>query len=240
MLPLRDINPTRRFPILTFLLIGINVAVFIYQSSLPQAELQTMFLTDSVVPKNVTADPYTIESVLDIFRSMFFHAGLAHLGGNMLYLYLFGDNIEDRFGRILFLVLYFASGTVAAVAQIMISPDSGIPLVGASGAIAGVLGSYLILYPGVKVQGIIPIGYFATLAEFPAFVVLFMWFGLQLLSGVASLGAETATGGVAFFAHIGGFIAGILITLVFIVLVPQPPAEHRRNMLYDRARQHRW
>lgn len=241
MLPINDINPTRRFPFLTFLLIGINVAVFVWQMTMTPTELQEMFVTLSVVPRDVNNDPYSLETFLDIVRSMFFHGGIAHIGGNMLYLYLFGDNVEDRLGRVVFVLLYFVSGFVAAIAQVLVDPQSTVPLVGASGAIAGVLGSYLVLYPGVKVQGIVPIGYFAWLAEWPAYIVLFLWFGLQLFNGVAALSVPTtAGGGVAFFAHVGGFVCGAVLTFFLAMIIPQPPAEERRNMLYERAKMYRW
>jgi membrane associated rhomboid family serine protease len=240
MLPIRDLNPTRRFPLLTFILIGINVLVFLWQQTLSTRELQQVFLDYAVVPARISADPFSVTAFLDVMRSMFLHGGWAHLLGNMLYLYLFGDNVEDRMGEALYLALYFGSGFVAVAAQVMVSPDSPIPMVGASGAIAGVLGSYLIMYPGVRVMGIIPLGFFAYFTEWPAWIVLGMWFVVQLFSGVASLGVETMTGGVAFFAHIGGFVAGVIITAVFLLVMPQPPVDQRRQMLYERAKRYRW
>jgi membrane associated rhomboid family serine protease len=154
----------------------------------------------------------------------------------MLYLYLFGDNIEDRLGAILYLVVYFGGGFVAAFAQVIVDPTSQIPLIGASGAIAAVLGSYLVMFPGVRVQGILPIGRISTMQEMPAWIVLGLWFVLQLFSGFGSLGTDAQYGGgVAFFAHIGGFIFGAVITLILSRIVPQPPAEERRQMLYDRT-----
>jgi len=241
MLPLRDINPTRRFPILTYALIALNVLVFLWQDGIPKSELQSMFMDLSVVPSNISAAPFAFESSLDIIRSMFFHGGWAHLLGNMLYLYLFGDNVEDRLGKLVFLFLYFASGYTAAFAQVIINPTSTIPLVGASGAIAGVLGSYLVLFPGVRVQGIVPLGLFSRLSEWPAWSVLALWFVLQLFNGFFSLGAVTSTGGsVAFFAHIGGFVLGVVLTLILMVFIRQPPAEERRQALYMRSRKYRF
>lgn len=237
MFPISDVNPTRRFPILTYALIAINVLVFLWELTLSEQQLQQTFLNFSVVPANVSANVFSLETFLDTVRSMFFHGGWDHILGNMLYLYLFGDNVEDRLGKIGFLILYFVSGFVAAFAQILIEPTSQIPLIGASGAIAGVLGGYLLLYPNVKVRGIVPLGRISTLAEWPAFIVLGMWFVLQLISGFGSLGASAEYGGgVAFFAHIGGFVAGLVITFIITRLVPQPPAEQRVNMLYQRAR----
>ncbi len=242
MFPLKDLNPTRRFPVLTYVLIGLNILVFIWEQTLSPDALQSAFMTLSVVPANVTANPFSVETVLDMARSMFFHGSLAHIGGNMLYLYLFGDNVEDRLGRPLFLVLYFASGFAAALAQVMIDPGSTIPLVGASGAIAGVLGAYLVLYPTVRVRGIVPIGRISRMAEWPAWAVLALWFGLQLINGVGSLGMGAAAlgGGVAFFAHVGGFVLGVLFTGLFVLVMPQPPVVQRQGMLYDRARRYRF
>ena len=239
MLPLQDINPTRRTPILTYLLIVINVVVFLWELTLSEAQLSQTFINLSVVPANVTANPFSLETIADFFRSMFFHGGWDHILGNMLYLWLFGDNIEDRFGEILFLVLYFVSGFVAGIAQVMLDPNSTIPLIGASGAIAGVLGAYLVLFPGVKVRGIIPLGRISSMQEWPAVIVLGMWFVLQVVNGIGSLGANSQYGGgVAFFAHIGGFIAGAVIAFIFMRIVPQPPAAERREALYERAQRY--
>lgn len=236
MFPMQDLNPTRRLPILTYALIGLNILVFVWQQSIPPRELQRIFIDLSVVPVFISQQPFSLESLLDIFRSMFFHGGLAHIGGNMLYLYLFGDNVEDRFGWLLYLALYIVCGFVAALSQVLIDPSSEIPLVGASGAIAGVLGSYMVLFPGVKVRGIIPIGRISGVAEWPAWAVLGLWFGMQLFNGVGSLG--TTGGGVAFFAHVGGFVAGAVITLGLMQVVSQPPIEERREVLYERTRRY--
>ena len=239
MFPLSDANPTRRLPILTYALIVINVLVFLWELTLTQSQLDQAFLNLAVVPANISRNLFSPETVFDIVRSMFFHGGWDHILGNMLYLYLFGDNVEDRLGKIGFLILYFVSGFAATFAQVLIDPTSQIPLIGASGAIAGVLGGYLLLYPSVKVRGIVPLGGISTIAEWPAFIVLGMWFVLQLVSGFASLGADASYGGgVAFFAHIGGFVVGLIITFIITRLVPQPPVEQRVNMLYQRA-QHR-
>lgn len=235
MMPLRDLNPTRRFPILTYGLIAINAVVFLIQLTMPEQQLQQVFIDQAVVPASASAAPFSLETILDVVRSMFFHGGWEHIIGNMLYLYLFGDNIEDRLGEILFLVLYFGGGFVAAFAQVIIDPSSPIPLIGASGAIAAVLGSYLILFPGVKVQGIVALGRIGSMQEMPAWIVLGLWFVLQLVSGFGSLGTDAQYGGgVAFFAHIGGFVFGVILTLILSRIVPQPPAEARNQMLYDR------
>jgi len=233
MLPLQDINPTRRVPYITYGLIAINVIVFLTQLGLSQRQLVEVYVTQSVVPVLVARDPFSIETILDFIRSMFFHGGWAHLLGNMLYLWIFGDNVEDVMGKPLYILFYLVCGFVAAIAQVVIDPTSQIPLVGASGAIAGVLGSYLILFPGVRVRGLILLGYFSRLTEIPALYVLGFWFVLQLFNGVMSLGVVTDGGGVAFFAHIGGFVAGIVLTWLFTRIKPQPPVEERRNQVYQ-------
>lgn len=239
MIPLQDLNPTRRLPIITYILIAINALVFFWELTFPEEVLQQLFMELSVVPANVTAAPLSVETFLDMVRSMFFHGGWAHLLGNMLYLYLFGDNLEDRLGVVLYLLLYFASGFAAVFGQVIIDPDSTIPLVGASGAISGVLGGYLVLFPNVEVRGIIPIGYYFHSVRWPAIAVLGLWFAIQLLYGVFSIGMASQ-GGVAFFAHVGGFVAGMAITWLLTRLVPQPPAEERNQMLYDRASRYRF
>jgi membrane associated rhomboid family serine protease len=239
MIPIHDLNPTRRWPFLTWAIILLNVLVFVWELGFSDSQLFTTFQQIAVVPALFAPQPFSAESLLDVLRSMFLHGGWAHLGGNMLYLYLFGDNLEDRFGRIPYLLLYLASGFIAVLAQVIISPSSEIPLVGASGAIAGVLGGYLVLFPGARVRGIIPIGFFTRMAEWPAWVVLGMWFVLQLLSGFSSLGG-VESGGVAFFAHIGGFVCGALLTFLLMNVIPQPPAEERLDLIYDKARRYRY
>jgi membrane associated rhomboid family serine protease len=240
MMPTRDLNPTQRTPIITYALIGLNVLVFLWEMSLTPEALEQAFRQLAVVPANLSGAPLAVENILDVIRSMFLHGGYEHIIGNMLYLWLFGDNIEDRFGIVLYIVLYFVSGFVAAFLQTFIDPSSTIPMVGASGAIAGVLGAYLVLFPGVKVQGVMPLGRVAQMATMPAWVVLGLWFVLQLVNGFGSLGAASQYGGgVAFFAHIGGFIAGVVLAFVFMTLVPQPPREQREQLLYQRAQRNR-
>ena len=220
MIPLRDANPTRRRPIVTLTLIGLCFAVFGLEltiSSGPggEAALDAFFRQWGAVPSRITAalggtaDPAS--AVAGILGSLFLHAGWAHLLGNMLFLWIFGNNIEDRLGRGPFLAFYVAGGAVAALAQVWIGPTSEIPLVGASGAIAATLGAYLVLYPGARVTTLVFLGFFVQVVQLPALVLLGFWFALQLLDGVASLGATTAGGGVAFFAHIGGFVAGAIV-----------------------------
>jgi membrane associated rhomboid family serine protease len=153
-------------------------------------------------------------AALSVVTSMFLHGGWLHLIGNMLYLWIFGNNIEDRFGRLGFLIFYLAGGVAAVVAQVAVDPTSPIPLVGASGAIAATLGAYLVLFPRARVLALVFLGFFYQLLEIPAVIVLGFWFVLQLVDGIASLGLAGAEGGVAFFAHIGGFVAGVAIGLL--------------------------
>jgi membrane associated rhomboid family serine protease len=234
MLPISDINPTRRLPIVTYALIGINFLVFFWELTLGDNALQQAFLDLSVVPANVTQLGWLHpETLMDVIRSMFFHGGWAHILGNMLYLWIFGDNIEDRFGMLIYIVTYVVSGFAAAFAQVLIDPNSQIPLVGASGAIAGVLGAYAVLFPNVKVRGLVALGRVQTLREMPALFVLGFWFVIQLVSGFGALTETSAGGGVAFFAHVGGFIAGAVIALAMNAIVPQPPATERANMVYN-------
>jgi membrane associated rhomboid family serine protease len=234
MFPISDLNPTRRMPIMTYILIGINVLVFVWQLTLSPEQLNEVFRQFAAVPANFNGNLFGIENLLDSVRSMFMHGGFEHIIGNMLYLWLFGDNIEDRFGIPLYLALYFITGFAAVYAQVLIDINSPIPMIGASGAVAGILGAYLILYPTVKVRGIVGIGAFGMMQEWPAVIVLGMWFALQLFSGFASLGADAAYGGVAFFAHIGGFVVGAILGFIFGRMVPQGALPERQAAVYER------
>ncbi len=212
MIPLRDENPTRHLPWLTILIIAANVAVFAYESSLAPAALEAFWTRWAIVPSRFVADPFSVQQLTTIITAMFMHAGWVHIGGNMLYLWIFGNNIEDRFGPAGFAVFYLACGAVASAAQIAATPGSSIPNLGASGAVAGVLGAYLLLYPGAAVITVIPVFFFIEVARVPAYLVIGFWFVLQLGNGLASLGSAMADmGGVAYFAHIGGFLAGLAI-----------------------------
>lgn len=233
MLPIKDLNPTKRFPIINITLIAINVLVyFVFQAALSAQEAYLLAVDWAVVPAVVLRD-FNGEAVLDVFRAMFMHGSLMHLGGNMLYLWIFGDNLEDRLGIPLYLAFYFTAGIAATLAQIGIDPGSAIPMLGASGAIAGVLGGYLVMFPRVRVRGLIFLGRFAQMSDLSAAWVLGFWFILQLIEGFTSLGSM-AGGGVAFFAHIGGFIAGVVMMWLYLRANPQPPAEQRRNLMYQR------
>lgn len=209
MIPIRDGIPTRKPSIINYLLIAANVLVFAWMFSLPDAALEAVVNRYAMVPSHFT-DGVDWSDILSIFTGMFMHAGLAHIGGNMLYLWIFGDNVEDRLGHTSYLAFYLVGGVAASLTHLLTDPFSNIPTVGASGAIAAVLGAYLVFYPGSRIATFIPLGYFSRLTVVPAAVVLGMWFVLQLFDGVLALGGADV-GGVAVWAHIGGFIAGMLM-----------------------------
>ena len=213
MIPLRDINPTRRVPVMTILLIAINALVFFYELSLSQRGLQQLTLRYGLVPARVTAG-LTRDTTLTFVTSMFLHGDWLHILGNMLYLWIFGNNVEDRLGIVRFIVFYFVTGFAAGMAQVLIAPSSSVPMIGASGAIAGVLGGYIVLYPRARVQTLVIFWFFIRVIELSAAWVLGWWFVLQLLNGVFAL-QGASQGGVAFFAHIGGFIGGAILITVF-------------------------
>jgi membrane associated rhomboid family serine protease len=208
MIPLRDIIPSRTTPVVTVALITINVLVFLYELSLGRA-VDAFTLYWGLVPAAF--------SWVTVFTSMFLHGGFLHVAGNMLYLWIFGDNVEDRMGHGRFLVFYLLCGVAAALAQTITAPDSVIPMVGASGAIAGVMGAYFVLYPKSRIVTLIPIFFFFQVIEVPAILFLGIWFLMQFLSGLGSIVsvASGSTGGVAFWAHVAGFVAGLSGVVVF-------------------------
>lgn len=219
MIPLRDVNPAGRHPYVTVGLILVNAAFFFYELSLGPQGLETFLFDSAFVPARMFGDGagglgFATGSIL---LSMFLHGGWMHFLGNMLFLWVFGDNIEDELGHVRFVVFYLAAGYAAALAHAFANPASGLPAIGASGAIAGVLGAYLLLHPKAPIVTLIFLGFFITTTRVPAIVYLPIWFLIQLFSGVASLGAASTveTGGVAWFAHIGGFVAGPL--LIFLL-----------------------
>jgi membrane associated rhomboid family serine protease len=215
MLPLTDHNPRRITPYVTYLLVALNILAFLWELSLGQ-NLQRALFDIAFIPRRFWIPGYWVSDAIAMFASMFLHGSLMHIGSNMLYLWIFGDNIEDRLGHVRYIIFYFASGVAATLAHAFFSAGSQLPAIGASGAIAGVLGGYLILYPHARVTTLIPIFVFITVREIPAVLVLGLWFVLQLFSGVGSLGVPAAqdTGGVAYFAHIGGFVAGMIFILL--------------------------
>lgn len=209
MIPIRDENPTRLIPVVNYLLIAANVVVFVWMFFLPESALEAVFAKYSMTPVNFT-DGVTLADIMTIFTSMFMHAGFLHVGGNMLYLWIFGDNVEDRLGHIPYLIFYLIGGVIASLTHMLTNWGSTMPTVGASGAIAAVLGAYLVFFPGKKIATFVPLGFFYKLTLLPAAVVLGFWFILQFFDGVLALsGADV--GGVAVWAHIGGFVTGVLI-----------------------------
>ncbi len=213
MIPLKDNIPSHRTPVVTVGLIAINIIVFLRQAMLPpQAAARFVYYYGLIPIEIVSGDllvPHPVPLYATILTSMFVHGGLFHIAGNMLYLWIFGDNVEDKMGRVRYLIFYLLSGLAAALAQTLANPYSKIPMVGASGAISGVLGAYLVLFPHASVVTLIIFGWFIRLVEIPAAVVLGFWIVIQVLSGLFALGGEG--GGVAWFAHVGGFIAGLIM-----------------------------
>lgn len=216
MIPLRDTNPRRVFPIVNITLIVLNILAFIWELSLG-VRLEGALASIAFVPARFWVPGYYVADTYSIIVSMFLHGGWLHLGSNMLYLWIFGDNVEDRMGHLRYLFFYLLCGFAATWAHAFFNAASQIPAVGASGAIAGVLGAYLLLFPRARVVTLIPIGFLLMLREIPALLVLGLWFVIQAFSGWASVAARTAedVGGVAWFAHIGGFIAGLLLVHLF-------------------------
>jgi membrane associated rhomboid family serine protease len=212
MIQIRDQIKPRRTPIINYLLIAVNIIVFMLQWS-AGANQESVVYEFALIPASFS-DGIDLSEIRDVFTSMFMHAGLMHLLGNMIYLWIFGDNVEDAMGHFTYLLFYLAGGFAASIAHILVNPGSQIPTVGASGAIAAALGAYLVLYPRSRVATFIPLGFFMTLRMLPASIVLIMWFVLQLFNGVLTLGAADV-GGTAFWAHIGGFVFGAFIALFF-------------------------
>jgi membrane associated rhomboid family serine protease len=217
MIPLKDNIPTRRFPLITVLIIGLNCLVYLYQLSLGRMGRHFIYALGAIPYEfthftNMPSYP-EVPFPLTLVSSMFMHGGLFHLGGNMLYLWIFGNNVEDCMGRGRFVVFYLLCGSIAAFSHILTNPDSTIPMVGASGAVSGILGAYLLLYPRARVLTLLFFGFFIRIVEIPAMVVLGFWIVVQLLNGTKALGSSV--GGVAWFAHVGGFIAGLILIQFF-------------------------
>lgn len=210
MIPLRSTERVHSAALVTGLLIALNVAVFFFQVTLDPYRLNMFVESWGVVPDAISGRLYTL------LTSIFLHGGWMHLLGNMLFLWVFGRNVEDLIGRARYLGFYLACGLAATVVQVIASPYSRIPTIGASGAIAGVMGAYLIKFPRARIVALIPIFVFFTTSEVPAWVMLLWWFVIQLASGIGSVGQMDYTGGgVAWFAHIGGFLAGMLLVRLY-------------------------
>ncbi len=214
MIPLRDDQTTDNLPFFTILIIAINFFVYGYQFSLPAQEMRSFIETWGFIPARVWEAPLQL-TLLTLFTSIFLHGGALHIGGNMLYLWIFGDNVEDELGSFKFILFYILAGLCGTVFQFVLYPSAQLPVVGASGAIAGVLGAYLLLFPRAKILTALIIVIFVRLVYLPAWILLGFWILIQFMHGLLMIGAA-GVGGVAWFAHIGGFITGIIfISLIF-------------------------
>ncbi len=208
MIPLRSTEQVRSTATVTLILIALNTAVFLYEKMLPSWALDSFIAHYGIVPDRLRAST--------LLTSMFLHGGWLHLIGNMWFLWVFGRNVEDLIGSGRFFVFYILSGLAAAVVQVFFNPFSRVPTVGASGAIAGVMGAYLIKFPRARITTLVPIFIFITTMEIPAVFLLLYWFAIQFFSGVGSIGySQVSSGGVAWFAHVGGFLAGMLLVNMF-------------------------
>jgi membrane associated rhomboid family serine protease len=226
LIPIRDINPTRSFPIVTLALIGINVVAFFSVaqgiSIHPAAAFEYGALPCEVLGRVCAVPPQAVPFVqarsplVNIFTSMFMHADIFHIGFNMLFLWVFGNNVEDRLGKIRFPLFYLACGVAAAFAHILVNPSSSVPTIGASGAVSGILGAYIVLWPGATIISLVPVFIFFFSVRTPAWLMIGLWFVVQLLGSAAGFGQPTGDGGgVAYLAHVGGFVAGLVLILVF-------------------------
>ena len=217
MIPLRDSEPSHSTPFVTVSLITVNVLVFFYQLSLDRFSLNHLIAAHGLVPGRLHLDAFV--------SSMFLHGGWLHLIGNMWFLWIFGDNIEDILGRAKYLLFYLLCGVAAALVHVAFNGDSRVPTIGASGAIAGVMGAYLLKFRHSRVVTLVPIFFFLTTMEIPAVYILMYWFLVQLISGFGSIGySQLSQGGVAWFAHVGGFVAGMLL-----ILVMRPAGRYQRR-----------
>lgn len=208
LIPFHDENPTKHFPLLTLALIGGNIFAFYWELSYP-GQAATLFNNYGLVPYNFVHSP--VQTYPTVFSAMFLHGGLMHLASNMLFLWIFGNNIEDVLRKVRFITFYLLTGLIAAMSHVFMDTGSEVPMVGASGAISGILGAYLILFPKAKVKTLLFFG-LITIIRIPAVVLLLLWLGLQIYSNMAS---SNVGGGVAWMAHIGGFIAGMVLILPF-------------------------
>lgn len=215
MIPIKDNIPSRTFPFVTLSLIAVNIMVFVYQITLGMDGVERFIYSTAAIPVEIMTlediGPVAIVPLpFTLVTAMFVHGGLLHVGGNMLFLWIFGDNIEDRFGHAVFLLFYIAAGVVASFAHILLDPGSTMPMVGASGAIAGVLGAYFLLFPRAQVHTLVILPLYISMVSLPAVMFLGFWFLLQVLNSGAS-----SSGGVAWYAHIGGFAAGVAGALAY-------------------------
>ena len=226
MIPLRDANPTRRTPYVTLGLVIACFVVFAWElgvlASGGSTALDDFIKKWGVVPADLTAawnhGDFVSRETATLVTSQFLHGSWLHLLGNMLYLWIFGNNVEDRFGRLGFLAFYLVGGALAGISQVAIDPTSTVPTIGASGAIAATLGAYFVMFPKARVTSLVFLGFFYQLIDVPAIIVLGFWFVLQLIDGLTALGAIQGGGGVAFFAHIGGFVVGAVMARAVLTL----------------------
>ena len=216
VIPLRDANPSRTIPVVNYFFILANVVVFFFEMTLGK-HLDTLFYHFGVVPAVWVEDARSLHPhvVIPLITSMFLHGGWMHLLGNMLFLFIFGDNVEDKFGHVRYAIFFIIAGFAAALTQIYFDPMSRVPMIGASGAIAGVMGAYVLLFPKARITTLIFILIFIKIIELPAFLFLGLWFLMQILSGVMAFGIGGDAGGVAWWAHIGGFSVGLLAVPIF-------------------------
>ena len=231
MIPIRDRNPSGTFPYVTMGIIIINVLIFLYELSLGSG-LGEFIMKFGVVPLKVSyysqvPDLTFINTFFPFISSMFLHGGFVHLIGNMWFLWIFGDNIEDKLGHFRFIAFYFLCGIIASSVHVFFNSQSNVPCVGASGAIAGVLGAYMVTFPRARVITIVPLFVFIQVMELPAIVVLGFWFVIQFFNGAASITASASGAGVAWWAHIGGFAGGVMILYIIRIFFARKPVRRR-------------
>ena len=233
MIPLKDDNPTHSTPIVTYIIIGICVVVFLLELSSPYYKTGAIFYSWGVIPASlvhgvpIPDEIYRVPPTATLITSMFMHGGFMHLIGNMLYMWIFADNIEDEIGKVKFIIFYLLSGIAAALTQVFLNTESIIPMVGASGAIGGVLGAYIVNHPRAKVLVLIPLGFFSQIVKIPAIFVLGIWFILQFINSAFT---SSAGGGVAYGAHIGGFVFGAVAILFFNRNVKRKTVSKKRSL----------
>jgi membrane associated rhomboid family serine protease len=235
LIPIRDTVPHRRTPVMTWALIAVNVAVFLYELTLPPDELERLFYFFGIVPARyshpewATVAGLPFDDYWPFITCMFLHGGWAHIIGNMWTLWIFGDNVEDRMGPVRFLFFYLLTGLAAGLTHYFTNANSAVPTVGASGAIAGVLGAYFVLFPRAQIIVLVPIFFFPFFFQLPAVTYLLFWFLSQILGGAIAGLSSSQVGGIAFWAHAGGFLAGVLLHRLFILPEQQRPRRFERD-----------
>lgn len=231
MIPVLDSVKAKRTPYVNVAIIVANLLVFIYELSLNTVDLNSFFIDHGIIPAQLNAwanNPSGLSEPLTVITAAFIHGGWLHLGGNMIFLWVFGDNIEDALGHVGYGIFYVVCAAGAAAVQVAFDTSSLVPVIGASGAIAGVLGAYLVLYPRATIAVLLPFFFFIPF-PLPAFVLIIFWFVMQLLSGIASIGTSEVSEGVAFWAHVGGFATGFAIMMALRSFVTRRPYTERRR-----------